>query len=363
MKYALAILFFFLYFPSIAQEERLVVDSLLLGQEGIKNQLRNGGIVIGIYQNGKTSYYAHGTRKRGQPELLDSTTIFEIGSATKTFTALLLAQEIAKGRIGINDPIDKYLPANIRLPHAYRNQVKLTDLASHQSGLPNLSSDRYFNSLLERDGNNPFRFVDKAYLYTILRETDTLSGLHRYQYNNYAFALLGELLERHRQQTYAAIIEQEVLKPLGMSATRLGKPASPNVAGLYSQRGQEQKPMILAAVNPAGGLCSNAVDLMKYLKAELAANEKNRAMLLTQQAFYTDSKMQVGLGWDIAGDFFQKDGDTFGNSCLLRFSPKRQLAIVVLSNHQNGQLVRDAVDFVYEGLAGSANLSQGTAPK
>lgn len=351
MKYTLAILLLCLYFPAISQKEQSIVDSLLTGRKGIMNQLRDGGIVIGIYYNGKTSYYSHGTRKTGSPELLDSTTIFEIGSATKTFTALLLAQEIAKGSIGIKDPIDTYLPASMQLPSAYRNKVKLTDLASHQSGLPNLSSDRYFTSLVERDGNNPFRFVDKAYLYTMLRETNTLSGYHQYQYNNYAFALLGELLERHSQQTYAAQVTQEILKPLGMSATRLGKPASTNVAGLYSQRGQEQQPMVLAAVDPAGGLTSNAEDLMKYLNAELAARQNNRAMLLTQQVFYSDSTRQVGLGWDIVGDSFQKDGDTFGNSCLLRFNPKKQIAIVVLSNHQNGQLVRDAVNFIDDALS------------
>ncbi len=55
----------------------------------------------------------------------------------------------------------------------------------------------------------------------------------------------------------------------------------------------------------------------------------------------------VGLGWDVKAGYYQKDGDTFGSSCLLRFNRKKGIAIVVLCNHQNGKLVKDAMDFIY----------------
>lgn len=56
----------------------------------------------------------------------------------------------------------------------------------------------------------------------------------------------------------------------------------------------------------------------------------------------------MGLGWEIEDDFFQKDGDTFGNSSLIRYSHKNKVGIVILSNHQNGQLVRDLMTEIYE---------------
>lgn len=336
---------------SFGQSQQCIIDSLLYGQNGIKYKFPDVGLVIGIYQNGNTNYYSFGTRTKNGTQLLDSTSIFEIGSATKTFTALLLAIEIQNRKIGRNDFIDKYLSKEIKLPGVLKNKVKLTDLASHQSGLPNLSNDKYFTELLAKDSRNPFRFVDKRYLYNVLEETDTLKNYGQYQYNNYAFSLLGNILESNTKIKYSSMVENFILRPLKMTYTTFNIPKNSNVAGLYNQQGEAQDYLILDAVNPAGGLKSNAVDLIKYLKAYILPNKLSKAIQLTQQTYYEDKKRKVGLGWDIKDDYYQKDGDTFGNSCLMRYSPSKKIAIVVLSNHQNGQLVSDAVDFIYRKLS------------
>ena len=351
MKFPLLLLLLAISSFCLGQSEKQIVDSLFYGQTGTQKTNPKDGLVIGIFNKNQTHYYAIGRRSINGIESLDSLSIFEIGSATKTFTALLLAIQIQKHNLGINDAIDQYLPADIHLPNSYRNKIKLTDLASHQSGLPNLSSDKYFSELLSKDARNPFRFVDQDYLYYILKETDTLTNYGKYQYNNYAFSLLGTLLEKQSGMSYNAAIGKYILKPLKMNSTTFGTVGSLDVAGLYDQRGVPQEHMILSAVSPAGGLKSNAVDLIKYLKMQISPNEDFKAAVnLTQEVFYRDSTRRVGLGWDIVDDYFQKDGDTFGNSCLLRINKQKQLAIVVLSNHQNGKLVRDAVDFIYNKL-------------
>jgi CubicO group peptidase (beta-lactamase class C family) len=333
---------------SFAQTQQKAIDSLFYGKAGIRVQNPDVGLVVGIYQNGQTHYYSIGTRMVKGSAVVDSLTIFEIGSATKTLTALLLAIDIQHHRLAESDPIDRYLPVDISLPRNYRNKIKLTDLASHQSGLPNLSSDKYFESLLQKDPRNPFRFVDQKYLYRMLKETDTLMNYGKYQYNNYAFSLLGDLLARKNEMTFNTLITHDILHSLEMENTTFDNNRSTNVAGLYDQRGHPQEPMILKAASPAGGLKSNAVDLIKYLKAQISGTSTLEAAIrLTQNVYYKDNERMVGLGWDIKDDYYQKDGDTFGNSCLLRFSRKNGTAIVVLSNHQNGMLVRDAVDFIY----------------
>jgi CubicO group peptidase (beta-lactamase class C family) len=346
-------LFFLIAFGthSFAQVPQRIIDSLVNGNNGLRKAATETGLVVGIYQNGKSSYYAVGARSVAGTALLDSATVFEVGSATKTFTGLLLALNIQQGNMGPNDHIDNYLPKQILLPKAYRNKIKLTDLASHQSGLPNLSCDKYFSSLMEKDPMNPFRFVDKAYLYNILKQTDTLKNYGNYQYNNYAYSLLGDLIARKNNQAYVSLVEREILRPLKMENTTFGRPNTSNVAGLYNQRGVPQEKMILYAAMPAGGLKSNAVDLLKYLAAQISPSAKLKsAIILTQKSYYKDQEREVGLGWDIKDGYYQKDGDTFGNSCLLRFNREKHLAIVVLSNHQNGKLVRDAVDLIYNQL-------------
>jgi CubicO group peptidase (beta-lactamase class C family) len=328
----------------LPQDQQNSMDSLVKTAPGT-------GVVVGIYANGKTSFYAVGARSVSGTARLDSATIFEVGSATKTFTGLLLALNIQRGKMGVNDYIDNYLPPQQLLPKGYRNKIKLTDLASHQSGLPNLSSDRYFTSLMEKDPMNPFRFVNKEYLYQMLKETDTLKDYGKYQYNNYAYSLLGDLIERKNNRSYVSIVEREILRPLKMESTTFAVPNTSNVAGLYDQRGAPQEKMILYAAMPAGGLKSNAVDLLKYLVAQISPTpELEPAIALTQKTFYKDQERAVGLGWDIKDGYYQKDGDTFGNSCLLRFNREKRIAVVVLSNHQNGKLVRDAVDILYNNL-------------
>jgi len=327
-----------------------IIDALLYGEEGIKAKYPELGLVVGIYHQGLTVYHAFGSRTRNGKELMDKNSIFEIGSVTKTFTALLLAEAIQDQKVHQNDFIDDYLPEEIELPAALRNKVKLTDLASHQSGLPDLAEDAYLAELLGKDPGNPFRTVDQAYLYNVLKKTNSLEKYGQYQYNNYAFALLGDILERITGQTYSSLVEERILRPLKMKDTTFGIAGNSNVAGVYNQQGEPQEYLICNAVNPAGGLKSNAVDLMKYLKAHLENTEWSKAVQLTRQTCFKDENISVGLGWDIKEDYFQKNGETLGNSSLVRYSPAKQVAIVFLSNHQNEQLVSDAVDFIYGKL-------------
>ncbi|WP_027388041.1 serine hydrolase domain-containing protein [Chryseobacterium gregarium] len=305
------------------------------------------GLVIGIYEGSKTRYYTYGSLQKDGKAKTDSATLFEIGSATKTFTALLLAQEINKGKINAFDFIDSYLPKEIPFGCALKKRILLTDLASHQSGLPNLSNDRYFSELMKRDPSNPFRFIDRKYLYDILKSTDSLSSFRQYQYNNYAFALLGSILADKSKISYERMVEDQILKPLHMNSTLFSVTDSKNRAGLYNQQGEPQKPMILNQANPAGGLHSNAVDLLTYLKAFLQHKDFIPLRKLTEKTYYEDTRKKIGLGWEIGNGFVEKDGDTFGNSSLIRYSPDHQVAIVVLSNHQNGKLVRDLMNEIY----------------
>jgi CubicO group peptidase (beta-lactamase class C family) len=352
-KNFLIFIFLLSFIPTYNAQNTLktVVDSLLYSKNGIKNKYPYAGLSIGIVQNGKTYFQQFGNKTIDGKDPIDKNTIFEVGSATKTFTGLLLAQKIADGTIKKSEYIDQLLPQNI-LNKNIQEKVKLSDLASHQSGLPNLSNDKYFNDLLKKDPNNPFRFVDHQYLYNALKETDSLSGHRKYQYNNYAFSLLGDLLAKKSKTNYNSLLEKQLLKPLKLTNTSLNQALTKNVAGLYDEDGKPQQNIILNAVNPAGGLRSNAVDLIKYLQIQLGNSnpELQKAVNISQETYFQDAKHHVALGWDIKEGYFQKDGDTFGNSCLLLFDKERQIGIVALSNRQDADIVNFAVDFIYKKL-------------
>ena len=234
-----------------------------------------------------------------------------------------------------------------------RHRVKLTDLASHQSGLPNLSNDRYIQALFDRDPVQPFRFVSSAYLFHILGETAVLQAPGTYHYNNFAFSLLGTLLADKAGRPYGELVQQRIVRPLGLRTTGLTYHTA-HIAGRYTTKGVPKPAIVIHAVAPAGGLKSNAVDLVRYVRAQLTppAGPLGRAIGRTQQPVYQDSTITVGLAWEIrqmgGHRVYQKDGDTFGNSSLIRFNRDNQVGVVVLANHQDAKAVAEIGELLYQ---------------
>ncbi len=88
-----------------------------------------------------TQFYGHGKLSNTSNATVDQNTIFAIGSNTKVFTTILLADMVNKGLIKLNDPIEKYLPSNVKVPQYKGHKITIEDLATHTSGLPNLPSN------------------------------------------------------------------------------------------------------------------------------------------------------------------------------------------------------------------------------
>ena len=118
--------------------------------ERIDTQRQSVGIVVGVLEPGGRRVISHGSATKGEARRLDGETVFEIGSITKVFTALLLADAVERGEVALTDPVTKFLPASVRVPERGR-AITLGDLASHVSGLPRLPSN-----MTPKDANNPY---------------------------------------------------------------------------------------------------------------------------------------------------------------------------------------------------------------
>lgn len=338
--------------PSWAQKATTRLDSLLYGQHGIQARYPAVGLSIGVVRGSEVAYYAIGNTQPLQGVPLDSTTLFEIGSITKTFTGLLLAYEQETGGLPTGAYLESVLPATVHLRPGLRHRVRLTALASHQSGLPNLSNDRYIQALFDQDPIQPFHLVTRAYLYKVLSETDTLHAPGTYHYNNFAFSLLGDLLAQRAGRSYGDLVQQRIIQPLGLRTTGLTYHTT-HTAGRFTTKGEPKPAIVTGAVAPAGGLKSNAVDLVRYTRAQMLPPKGplGRAITRTQQPLYRDSTISVGMAWEIrqigGHQVYQKDGDTFGNSSLVRFDRDRQVGLVILSNHQDAKLVAEVGELLY----------------
>ncbi len=186
-------------------------------------QFTNVGIVVGVVADGTAATYTSGSLGAGAPTL-DDRTVFEIGSVTKTFTATLLAQMAGSGAVALDDPIGKFLPHGVTAPSYGGQQITLANLAEQNSGLPRLPGN-----LTVSNPADPYASYTPALLYAYLSHAklDRAPGA-TYEYSNLGVGLLGDLLAARAGTTYAQVLTQRVLTPLGLTDTAITPTATMN---------------------------------------------------------------------------------------------------------------------------------------
>src|SRR5687767_1094029 len=98
------------------------------------------GIIVGVLDAAGMRFVSHGTGAPGRA-VLDSATLFEIGSITKVFTSVVLADMVARGEVTLDDSVAKHLPAGTSAPTKSGRAIRLLHLATHTSGLPRLPNN------------------------------------------------------------------------------------------------------------------------------------------------------------------------------------------------------------------------------
>jgi D-alanyl-D-alanine-carboxypeptidase/D-alanyl-D-alanine-endopeptidase len=186
-------------------------------QDRIDRARQSVGIVavtFGSDRENITTTYGRSDAKNGRP--LDGDTVFEIGSISKVFTTLLLAEMVTRGEVALNDPVAKYLPGNAAMPARNEKQITLLDLATYTSGLPRLPDG------IDNTSDNPYAAYTIAQLYAFL-SNHTLRfdpGTH-YEYTNLGFGLLGHVLALRANASYEELVISRICAPLGLEDTRI----------------------------------------------------------------------------------------------------------------------------------------------
>jgi D-alanyl-D-alanine-carboxypeptidase/D-alanyl-D-alanine-endopeptidase len=302
-------------------------------------------VALGTISGGESlTYFVRGTGEGSFP--LDGRTLFEIGSVEKTFVTTLLAQMVQTGAVCLNDPIQKYLPPGIIAPTYKGIPITLASLAEHRSGLPsnppNLSS---------KDLSEPYAGYTIGMLYSALDhyKLNRAPGA-RYEYSNFAYALLGQLLANRTHRSFAALIDERILLPLGMRDTVVaGTPVTKRrLAPAFTYGGEPQGAWELGALSPAGSMESNLHDMLVYLRANMnaPAGPLGRAMSFAQQSRVPeDNEDSLGLAWEtnLQYRFVHKAGGTGGYSALIIVDHRKHYGMMFLANVANsaelGQLM------------------------
>jgi D-alanyl-D-alanine-carboxypeptidase/D-alanyl-D-alanine-endopeptidase len=288
-------------------------------------------LVFGVVDGDKSEVVAFGKLDNGKAP--DSDTVYEIGSVTKTFTAILLAQAVLSGRVTLDTPVAQLL-LDFKIPSRGGKAITLGELGTQHSGLPRLPSN-----LLPKNPANPYADYDAAKLkaffagYQLPRDPGA-----SYEYSNLGFGLLGYALAQLEHTTYGFVIDEEILKPLAMtmSGTVFTDAMRAHLAPGHDHTGKAAKNWDFDALAGAGAIRSTANDMLRYLKANMGIDQSPlvAAMKLAQRPRSDMAKtMRIGLAWLTTDKgIVWHNGATGGYRSFLGFTADGRRGVVIITN-------------------------------
>jgi len=296
------------------------------------------GIILGLVDASGRSFTASGATAPGVTAAPDADTVFEIGSITKVFTSLVLADMAVRGEVKLDDPVAKFLPQAVRVPKQEGREITLLDLSTQVSGLPRLPGN-----FKPADPGNPYRDFGPAQLYDFLSGYTLTRGIgEKYEYSNLGAGLLGHALARKAGLSYEELIRRRVLEPLRMDDTAItltetqkGRLATGTNPALRPVKAWE-----FDALAGAGALRSTASDMLAFLTAAVDLRQTPlRAafdlMLRARRPTGTPG-LEIAMGWHIWKNYGTEivwhNGGTGGFRSFAGFNPAKKTGAVVLSN-------------------------------
>jgi len=232
------------------------------------------GISLAIVKDGKLLLAkGYGVKRTGHPEKIDEHTLFPIASNTKAFTAMALAILVDEGKLKWDDPVIDHLPWFRMSDPWVTMEMTIRDLLVHHSGIPAFAGDILLFPPSTYTRREILEKVKKIPLVNSFRTT--------YAYDNILYVAAGEVISNVSHMDWEDFIRKKILDKMGMteSISRFSTLRQANNTATGHIR-NTQAPGILAvdhyieqeigdAADPAGGICSNAVDMGKWLRAQL----------------------------------------------------------------------------------------------
>lgn len=315
------------------------------------------GMAIGIVKDQDVILIkGYGQRGIQDTRPVDETTLFQIGSLSKAFTAALVAISVDKGRLKWEDNVINHM-TTFRLSDPWvTNEFQIIDLLAQRSGLPPYAGDsQSFLGFSSKDMLEHLRFLKPV-----------SSFRSQYAYQNIFFLVAAHILEQKAKMNYQTLWQKELFTPLAMTDTNASlqdylandnrvewfiRLKNGSISHLPDDFPYRDWNYILG---PAGGINSNANDMTKWLmlqanqgkfqgKQLISASNMQR---MTRPMIYANEvdghAMYYGLGW-VHMDYspypiIWHDGGTLGVYNVAAFIPQEKLGIIILTNVRNTQL-------------------------
>lgn len=314
-------------------------------RDKIDNKHESVGMVVGIITPDGSHIIPYGHISNNDSTTINGNTIFELGSVTKIFTAMLLADMVKDNEVSLNDPIEKFLPAGVKTPERNGKKITLIDLATQTSGLPfwpdGIPLDEFGLAMMTNyKARDLYKFLSGYSLPENVGE--------KWEYSNLGFGLLGHVLTLRAQKDFDALLKERITGKLNMASTFCSLPpelASRLCVG-YNDYLHQAPYWDIPLLPGCASLKSSANDLLIFVGACMGITTPvlDSAMAIMLKVHRSGPQLTQALGWWIT--FEENDnyiithpGQTLGFSSIIAIDPMRKTGVVVLSNSTGGDVL------------------------
>ncbi len=265
---------------------------------------------------------------------IDADTAFEIGSVSKTMTAVLLADLIGQGKASLDDPLSAYLPEGTPVPAFEGRPILLRHVVTHTSGLPGLPSRLGADNI-----DDPYaRLTVDALLASLGDVTLTAAPGTHFEYSNFASMVLSYAVARRAGTDLETLLRQRLFASLGMAQAYVEAPPRGVRTAIGHTPNGKPTPAWTFATDLAGvgGVRATLGDMVRYVQGNLGWIESpiSPALELAQQPL--GGQPPMAMNWmrvPVAGrTVLMHEGGTGGFSSFVAVDRQRGRGVVILSD-------------------------------
>lgn len=324
------------------------------------------GAAVAVVRGGEVVHAeGYGVRESGTDAAVTDTTLFPIGSMTKSFTSLLAGALVEEGALSWDGPVREWLP-EFRLEEEYAgDHATLVDLLSHRTGLPR--HDLLWIAWEEAD-----TAVDRRDYLRALRHLPPSEPFRAtFQYNNFMYMTAGHLAERVAGGPWEEQVRERFLDPLGMRRTNFTVDAvtslTDHASGHRVIRSDTAETRVetvdhfrIDAMGPAGSINSSVAEMAAWLELQIGGGEADGRRIAPAAAVEATHRrrepvrggpaqlltppemphLDYALGWMVQNyrghELLHHGGGITGFTSLMGVLPGEGLGVVILTNRSGG---------------------------
>lgn len=287
-----------------------------------------------------------GIRKVGDEALVTENDLWHLGSCTKSMTATLVAQQVAKGKLKWQTTLGEALPGLRNGMHAEARKITIEQLLQHRSGLPGQPPTSQWLELFKFEGSH--QQARREVAQRMLKKAPEAQPGERFLYSNAGYMIVGHVLERVTGKPWQELIRSDLFEPLGMKSAGFGAPGRDGQVDQpwgHLPGARVAKPMFAdnpPSLGPAGTVHARLEDWAKYVALHLGVVTTDKPLVAKEHLLRLRTAPKGGeyaLGWVTArrpwaeGPVIWHNGTNTMWYAITWLAPDSQFAVLVTCNH------------------------------